>query len=301
MKYLFCLIATLLVVLFPFCVKAEEIKIPGDARTRSILVSLSPHKQFIKKISGDFLKIYSIVPDGADPHTFEPTPKQMVAASECDIWFYVGEGFETKALPALESYSNRLELVDLRKNIDLILGDGHNDCPSCSHDGDLHFWLSAKEAQIQAKTIYEALLQKYPEHAAVFSKNFQLFIEELKELDTRLAQILAPVKNRIFMVSHPAFAYFCRDYNLDEISIEFEGRSPTPQQLTTVLESAKKEHIQVIVGLKHLSNKGVLLIGNELKVKVLILDPHHDSLSETLFKLSNAIAHPPQKSNIRGQ
>lgn len=294
MKYLFCLIATLLAIVFPLSLKAEESKIPGDARTHSILVSLSPHKQFVKKISDDLLKIYSIVPDGADPHTFEPTPKQMVAASECDIWFYVGEGFETKALPALESYSNRLKLVDLRKNIDLILGDGHNDCPSCAHGADLHFWLSAKEGQIQAKTIYEALVQKYPEHAAVFSKNYQLFIEELQKLDAQLTKLLAPVKNRIFMVSHPAFAYFCRDYNLDEISIEFEGRSPTPQQLTTVLESAKKEHIQVIVGLKHLSNKGVLLIGKELKVQVLILDPHHDSLFDTLLQLSNAIA---QESN----
>jgi len=293
-----------LLFLAVFCVfsplKAEDIKtnrIPGDARTHSVLVSLSPDKQFVKKIAGDLIKVYSIVPDGSDPHTFEPTPKQMVNASECDIWFYVGEGFEIKALPALKSHSNRLTLIDLRKNINLIKGDGHHDCPSCASDADLHFWLSAKEAQIQTKTIYDALILQYPEHAAVFSENFREFIEELKALDSELTELLAPVKNRNFMVSHPAFAYFCRDYDLNQISIEFEGRAPTPQQLTTILEVARKDHIRIIVGLSHLSNKGVLLIGKELGAEVLILDPHHDSLSDTLRKLVAAIVRQSQSGH----
>jgi zinc transport system substrate-binding protein len=260
-----------------------------------VLVSVAPHKFFVEKIAGDTITVELMVPAGASSHTFEPTPKQMLNASHADIWFQIGEGFEPRASNALRSHNPGMQLVDLRKGLNLIYDSdcskGH--CHHCAEHQDCvdpHFWLSARQAKIQAKTIAEALSQRYPQHAAVYAENLKRFTQQLDALDTEITTLLAPLKNRTIMVSHPAYAYFCRDYNLQQLSIEFEGKDPSPQQLTKILTQARKENIKTIFIQMQYNNKGARLIANEIGAKVVTLDPYAEQYIETMRDIASHFA-----------
>jgi zinc transport system substrate-binding protein len=280
-----------LVCLFLFV--THSINAIEDSRSRYVLVSVAPHKFFVEKIAGDTLRVGVMVPAGASFHTYEPTPKAVIAASQADLWFMVGESFEARASQALIAHNPRLKLIDLRQGIHLISYNDSN--PRCCHHHDssydLHFWLSPKEGKTQAKVIAEALATVYPEQRELFYKNLKEFLLELDDLDQKIAQILRDSKDNLIMVSHPAYAYFVRDYHLHQLSIEFEGKDPTPQQLTNILNTARKSQLTRVYIQPQYNNKGARLIADELGAKVIVLDPYSENYDTTLLEIARNFAN----------
>lgn len=260
----------------------------GATEKPFVLVSVAPHKFFAEKIAGNSLDVGLMVPAGASSHTFEPTPKQMLHASRASLWFQIGEGFEPRAGNALKSHNPDLQLVDLRQGLNLIYDSdcskGHCGCSHHHNEGcvDPHFWLSARQGKIQAKTIADALSKRYPQHASLYAKNLEAFTRELDALDTELSTLLLPLKNRTVMVSHPAYAYFCRDYNLKQLSIEFEGKDPSPRQLTRILTEAREVGSKTIFIQMQYNNKGARLIAQEIGAKIVTLDPYAEQYFDTM-------------------
>jgi zinc transport system substrate-binding protein len=257
-----------------------------------ILVSIAPHKLFVEKIAKGTVQVYLMVPAGASAHTYEPTPRQMLTASNADIWFRIGESFENRAIQALKSHHPDLEIVDLRQGLDLIQTDhahGHRGC--CSGSTDLHFWLSARQAQIQAQTIAEALIKAYPEHTELYRTNLQVVQQELQELDQDIRAILTPLKNRHILVSHPAYAYFCRDYALEQHAIEVEGKDPTPQQMTKLLNLAKQLQLSTIFIQMQYNNKAAKLVADTLGAKLVVLDPYAEHYFTSMREIAHAFAN----------
>jgi zinc transport system substrate-binding protein len=254
----------------------------------TVLVTLAPYKFFVERIAGDTVKIALLVPPAASSHTFEPTPKQTLEAGRAALWFIMGEPFETRALPAIKNNNPAMQVIDLRQGVQLIYGH-HCHAAECHHgvdSADLHLWLSPKIAQIQARTIAKGLIQLLPQHSDLYTKNLETLLQELQALDQEINNALAPLQNRFIMVSHPAYAYFCREYTLTQLSIEFEGRDPTPQQLTSVLNEARTHGIKTIFTQPQYSNKGAKLIASYLNAQVVSLDPY----SEDYFNSMRSIA-----------
>lgn len=284
------LILSALVFLLFFCAycRADE---TVDGRSHYVVVSVAPYKFFVEKVAGNTVKVGLLVPPGASFHTFEPTPKQVLLAGNADLWFRIGESFENRALQALTSYNSHLKVIDLRDGINLITVDpqGHQ---GCCHAGsaDLHIWLSPKEAKIQVKAIAQALITTYPENKQVYEKNRDQLLSELDALDQEIANILKPLKNRTIMVSHAAYAYFARDYDLSQLPIEFEGKDPSPRQLNSTLNEARQAHIKTIFTQKQYSNKGALLIAKELGATVVELDPYSENYFESMRAIAQHIA-----------
>jgi zinc transport system substrate-binding protein len=262
--------------------------------SHSVVISVAPHRFFVQKIAGDTIKMILFVPANASSHAFEPTPKQMLTASQADMWFGIGEPFESRALVAMQQSKSKIQFVDLRKNLALITteeGGMHSHHHCCHADSaDLHIWLSARLAKIQAQTIAEALIAAYPENTELYTKNLKNFQKKLDDLDQEITQILAPLKNRVMMVSHPAYGYFARDYHIKQLSIEFEGKEPAPRQLTTILENARKANISTIFTQMQYNNKGANLIAKELHAKVVMLDPYSENYIESMRQIAHAIA-----------
>lgn len=254
-----------------------------------VLVSVAPHKFFVEKIAQETVQVYLMVPAGASSHTYEPTPRQMLAASRADIWFRIGEPFENRAIQALKSHQPKLEIVDLRHGLDLIQDPHHKGC--CPGSVDLHFWLSARQAQIQAQTIATALIQAYPEHTELYKHNLHAFQQELRNLDQEIQTILAPLENRHILVSHPAYAYFCRDYDLKQYAIEMEGKDPTPHQMTKLLNVARQVHIRTIFIQMQYNNKAATLVAETLGAKLVILDPYSENYVTSMRDIAHAFAN----------
>ncbi len=253
-----------------------------------VLVSVAPYKFFVEKIAGDSVQIGIMVPAGASIHTYEPTPKEMLAAGNADIWFTIGESFEAKAIKALKSHNPKMKLIDLKEGVDLIGSQCHH--KGCDHGADLHIWLSPKQAKIQAENIAKALILLYPHQKANYEKNLHGLLNELDILDQDIATLLKPLKQRTLLVSHPAYGYFCRDYSLVQLSVEFEGKDPTPQQLTKLLEVARKSKVKTVFIQKQYNNKGARLIAEYLGAKVVNLDPYSENYSESMRFIARQIA-----------
>lgn len=259
------------------------------AAVPSVLVSVAPHKFFVEKIAKGTVEVHLMVPAGASAHTYEPTPRQMLTAGKADIWFRIGETFENRAIQALKSHHPNLEIVDLRDALDLIFSDqGH--CCCCPGSVDLHFWLSARQAQTQAQTIAKALSHAYPSYENFYQNNLHAFQQELKDLDEKIQHILSPLKNRNILVSHPAYAYFCRDYELKQYAIEVEGKDPMPQQMTKLLNLARQLHIRTIFIQMQYNNKAAKLVADTLGAYLITLDPYSERYVSSMLEIAHAFA-----------
>lgn len=257
-----------------------------------VLVSIAPHKFFVEKIAGQTLDVWLMVPAGASAHTYEPTSRHIMTASKGEMWFCIGESFEARAIKALQSHRPKLELVDMRKDLNLIHADHEQAHKCCCQGGDdLHFWLSARQAQIQVKTILDALSRNYPNHAALYKNNAEIFQKELEDLDHEIKEILSPLKNKNILVSHPAYAYFCRDYGLKQYSIEMEGKDPSPQQMTLLLNKMRQLSIQTIYIQMQYNNKAAKLVAETIGAKICILDPYSADYINSMKEIAHAFAN----------
>ena len=245
-----------------------------------VLVSIPPYKFFVESIAKNTVKVRSIVPPTESAHFYSPTPKEMTQVSHADIWFTIGESFEGKVLPALQSHNQGLKVVDLQDKVNLIdtqqhKGESHG-CHHCIGGIDLHFWLSPLQAKVQAKTIAEALIKQYPEHSLLYEKNLKVLTESLDDLHKTIKEILASTTKKAALVSHHAFAYFARDYGFEISSIEFEGKSPSSLELTQILKFAKEREIDRIYILKQFQNKGAIEVAKHINAELVMIDPYSE-------------------------
>ncbi|HEX2582648.1 MAG TPA: zinc ABC transporter substrate-binding protein [Chlamydiales bacterium] len=258
-------------------------KTKEEARKPLLLVSLPPYETLVQTIAGSEFEVEAVVPINADPHNYEPTSKQLSTIAAGKIWFRIGESFEQKLLPLLKN----TKVLDLRQNLPLIEG-------SCKHHDheDLHLWLSPKLMVRQAEQVSAALSQAFPTREETFRKNLQLLKDDLEQLDREIDGRLQSAENRIFLVSHPAFAYFCRDYDCRQLAVEHEGKEPRPKELEATLKDAIEQHAALAIALPQHNNKGAQLIAEKLRIPVRFVDPYAADYFNTLRKLSELIANP---------
>jgi zinc transport system substrate-binding protein len=245
-----------------------------------ILVSVAPYQYIASRIGGQHVEVRSIVPQGADAHSFEPTPRQREALKEAKVWFRIGELFE-EALLALPHQSWRI--LDLREGIDLI----SHSCSHCRFDPqDRHMWMSPHLLQKQAAMIAGVLCEKFPMHRIDFESNLQSLIADLESLDMEIRGALEPMKNSVLLVSHPAFGYFCRDYDLEQLSVEFEGKDPRPKHLEFVMRQRRPD---VAIALPQHNNKGAQMIAEAFHLPIKTIDPYSYDYFEMMRVLTKWI------------
>lgn len=247
---------------------------------KQILVSIAPYRFIVEQIAGSDFEVSTIVPQNADPHSFEPTSRQVTDLTRGEVWFLIGESFEKKIIPVLKDRNPNLKTVDLADGIDLI----EEGC--CNRDHmDRHIWMSPKDTSKQADTIEQALSAAFPENKELFQKNCSELKQKLDELDAEIRTMLEPVKNRAVLVSHPAFAYFCRDYQFEQISVECEGKDPRPKHLEQIMQKTAA----LGLCLPQYNNKGTQLIAKKMDIPVEYIDPYSDDYFNTMRKLAGLI------------
>lgn len=260
----------------------------GTEKSHTVLVSIAPYKHFVEKIGEDSVKVALLVPPGASPHYYEATAKQILAAGKADVWFKVGESFEVRAETPLKNSNPQMSIVDLREGIDLIYeGHGH-----CGHEGcgDPHVWMSPRLLQKQVISIRDALIKVYPENKAQYEERTEVVLKQLQDLDKKLTEIFSQFSNKNILVSHPAYSYFARDYGINQFSVEFEGREPSPKQVSEVIRLAKERNIKTIFVQTQHSSKGARLIADQIGAKVVELDPLSENYIENMYTIGNKFA-----------
>lgn len=255
-----------------------------------VLVSLPPYQFLIEQIVGDQCSVKTVVPLGANPHTYEPSARQATEIASARMWFRIGEPFEKKMFLALQEKNEALRRVDLRDGIPLLGGGCSCHQEHAEDELDRHLWLSPKILEVQVGRITEALVKEFPEHKELFLNNAEQVIERLRALDKEIATQLAPLQHRSFLVAHPAFAYFCEDYGLHQISIEYDGKEPTPKHLQDVLQSIREEGASVALALPQHSSRAVKLVADTFALSVATIDPYASDPMATLRLLTEILA-----------
>lgn len=256
-----------------------------------VFVSIVPQQYFVQQIGKNKVDVSVMVLPGASPATYEPKPAQMAELSQARLYFSIGVPFETFWLDKIASANPKMIIVHTDKGIEKQpMGAHHHEGESEAdhhdeqteveedhdhgHAGlDPHIWLSPKLVKLQAGRILAALAAADPENADFYTANYSAFVREIDALDRDLTQMLKDKAGMQFMVFHPSWGYFARDYNLKMIPIEIEGKNPKPAKLQELIAHAIDEDIKVIFVQPQFSTKSAALVAKEINGRVIPADP----------------------------
>ena len=158
---------------------------------------------------------------------------------------------------------------------------------------DNHFWLSPHLLKLQAALIANELAQLLPAKKALFLDNLSLYLNTIDTLNLKITTLLAPFQGKAILTSHAALGYFCHDYHMVQLTIEYEGKSPLPQTVSRVVEEAKRIGTECAFTFPGHDNKGTLLIAKELGIKVYEIDPLAENVLKTIETIANDIFEKP--------
>lgn len=266
-----------------------------EQNKQSITVSILPQKYFVEKIIGDYFKINVMIPPGASPVTYEPTPIQMKELSVSALYIRIGHiEFEKAWMSKLQNINPNMHVIDQSLSANLIEPEEnkereHEHFGHHHHGVDPHIWTSPREVKKQAALLYEYFMNNYPGLKLEMTNNYMNFLNEIDSLDNYLNEELNAFQGRKFLVFHPALTYFARDYGLEQISIEIDGKEPTPSNIQEVIELAKKEDIKVVFVQKQFSTHNAEVIANEINGRVVQIDPLSEDWSESIKYIAKEI------------
>ena len=263
------------------------------------VVSILPEKTFVEAIGGDKVSVSVMVLPGNSPHTYEPKPSQMKDVAKATFYFAIGVEFENVWLEKFKNLNKEMQVIDLSKGIHKLSIVAHHDEHSDhkashkdEHEGDdPHIWTDPENVKIIALHIYETLMQADPENKVYYKLNYEKFIAEIKQTDSKIKSILSSKeKGTKFMVFHPSWGYFAKAYGLKQLPVEIEGKSPKPKELINLIKEAREEKISAIFTQPEFSDSIAKVMANELKIKVIKVSPLSPNWSENLINIANAIA-----------
>ena len=231
-----------------------------------------------------------MVEPGANPHNYEPRPAQMTKLASSRIYFAIGINFEDVWLEKITAASGNIRIVHTDQGIAKTAmehgkGQHHKD----EHDhgvSDPHIWLAPSLVRIQAESMKKALIEADPGHSADYEKGFLSFMDEIAALDSELKASFEKVSKRSFIVFHPSWGYFAREYGLEQIPVEIEGKQLKPSQMKELVKTAKKLDVKVIFAQPQLSTQSADVIAREIGGTVLLVDPLAENWSENLRQVA---------------
>lgn len=319
---------------------------PAQPEEETLYVSILPLKSIVGGIVGDDFDVRVLVPAGASPETFEPTPRQFVDLNRARLIFNVGLiDFETTLLGKIEA---RDKVVDLSRGIDLIAGScshahgkvaradephaaampgerqlagshdaatpeeqqtagtaatpgerqlagSHDAMPapqahghSHAHGIDPHIWTSPRALQRMAANAYEAIHALWPD-SVKYTENHARLQEQLAALDARTAGKIAASGVRYFIVYHPALTYYARDYGLQQVAIEDDGKEPSARALARLIEQARRDGVRRIFYQSQFPASAVEVIARDIEAQSVAIDPLKEDVIANIDSLTDLI------------
>ncbi|MCD4768591.1 MAG: zinc ABC transporter substrate-binding protein [Bacteroidales bacterium] len=264
----------------------------GNENHKIISVSIQPFKFFTERIAGDRYVVNVIVPPGASPATYEPTPSVIRALGGSEIVVLDGYlGFEIAWMDKIMQVNSLAKRLLLADSQDLVRSEGHRHTGSEGHSGvDPHFWISPLSARRIAASLLDFLVEHDPVNQDYYKTNYQSLIREIDSTHSYIESVLQPLDRRSFMIFHPALTYFARDYNLEQIPVETEGKEPSLSDMKDFIDRARSENIKVIMVQKEFDKRNVQIIADEIGAVVVEIDPLSGNWIDAVIFIANAVA-----------
>jgi zinc transport system substrate-binding protein len=240
---------------------------PPPAGKIKVAATIFPLADIVKNVGGDLVDVVTIMPPGASPHTFEPTPETVGSVSGARIIFRIGYGLDNWVDSITGAMQARPVVTDVSGGIELRKFE----------DGtvDPHYWLSLRNGQLIAVNVAQQLSKIDPANTEKYMAAMIEYTKKLEAGDAELRKMLAPVKGRSFATFHEAWFYFAKEYelNVTEAFEPFPGKEPTPAYLRNFKVQIRKWDIKWIFSEPQFSSDAISQVAADLNVKLGVLDP----------------------------
>ncbi len=235
-----------------------------------VSVSFNAMQEFVAAVGKDRVEISTIIPNGTEVHDFEPKAQDFVGLGAAKVFVYSGLGVEAWADKAIQAANNaKLIAVEASKGADAI---ANTDPEEIEEHGqyDPHIWLSLKGAELEVKNIKDALVQADPSNKDYYEKDCSDYVSQLESLYSEYREKFLSAKKKSFVTGHAAFAYLCRDFGLEQNSVEgpYAEGEPTAQQLAELVEYCRENKVTTIFAESMVSPEVSKTLANEVGAKV---------------------------------
>jgi zinc transport system substrate-binding protein len=255
-----------------------------------ISVTILPQKYFVEKIAGDLVQVHVLVPPGTSPELYSLMPSQMKELSGSAAWMRIGKiGFEEGWIDKIRQSTPGLKIFDTSVHADWIAGEEEHGEHVHLHGIDPHIWSAPGEVRHVVTETYKALSTLLPENKEILKRNYESFMKEIDQLDQDLKDQFIQLKNRKFLIFHPALTYFARQYNLEQIALEVDGKEPSPRYMRSLIEKAKSENIRVILIQKEFDAENARQLAKEIGGEVVQIDPLNEQWDKQLREIAQKI------------
>lgn len=281
------ILSFLLIVILLFSLSAcGGKKVSDNKEKRVVAVSILPIAGILNEVCGDDFEIITVIPEGASPETYDPSPELIKKLQDAEVYFAIGISAEDKILEGF--VSEKTEIIKLQEEV----AKKYNDL-KIGNSRDPHIWLSVKRAVIITEKIAEVLSEKNFENSQKYIENSKKYTEKLDLLDKEIKELINSKNGKNFIAVHPAFGYFAEDYSLNMTVLEQDGKSPSPKDLVKLIDYAKKEDIKTVF---YQVQDGVFeaeSFAEEIGGKTVCLDPlaydYEKNLKDIAIKIAEAI------------
>lgn len=263
--------------------QADSGKTSGTEKP-AVTVTISPYKYFVDQIAKGKVNVNVMVSNGNNPETYEPYAQQMMELSKSALYLKVGSiGFEQTWMKKLQDNAPDMKVIDTSVGIKPAKTPGGNIDP--------HVWMSCSNARIIASNILKALCQLEPKNKAFFEKNYQSLLSIIDKRDSTIRESFKkdPDLVRKFVIYHPILTYFARDYQLEQLAIEEEGREPSASQLKSLIERARKEKIKFCLIQAEFANRNTTTFIKESHTKPMDINPLQGDWNRAMQEAAAAV------------
>lgn len=244
-----------------------------DSGAKIITVSIAPFGYFVKEIAGDDFNVNIMVPAGANPHIYEPYPEQITKLRKSVAYISNGFlGFEMTWLDRFYEMNKSMTTLSLGDAIVPIKSE-HEHEGVHTEGADPHYWVSPKCAASMALSVKELICLLNPSATEKYESNYATLVSKIGEMDKKASSLFSSYRGESFMIYHPNLAYLARDYGLEEVSVEFEGKEPPPSRLKELIDFSRTKNIQTIFVQREYDVRNAKAIADEIDAEVVVIDP----------------------------
>lgn len=256
-----------------------------------VTVSIEPQKYLLEQITGDRVEVRTLIANGANPETFDPSVNHIMNLAKSIGFLRMGNiGFEAAILDKVHGEHPDLPIFNTSIGVIPVTG-------THSHDGvthnviDPHTWTSVKNVKIITKNMLNAMTEIDPSNASYYRTNYEHFAARLDSLDNAFAERLAPHKGEAFMVWHPSLSYFARDYGLEQIPAgSADSKEMAMGALKDVIDHAADHNVKVFFLQKDLDGRQAEALGAQLDIEKVTVNPLAYDWETEMTAIVDAIA-----------
>ncbi|MFH2062930.1 MAG: metal ABC transporter substrate-binding protein [bacterium] len=252
---------------------------------RTVSATIFPLYDIVRNVAGESLTVALLLPPGASPHTYEPTPSIIRQVNSSAAVYALGHGVDAWAETLAASANRPVMVVDggitLRTTEDDEQESGHDEKDEHGHDHDEsdgtdpHYWLTIPNAERIAENVAADLSVRFPELSPEFEANLKSYRSELQQADVRMREIMQQVGNRQIVTLHDAWYYFAEEYGLTIVGsfVPAPGREPTPQYLMGLGDAVDRADTKTLFSEPQLSTEALEPFLRDHDLTVATLDP----------------------------